>query len=280
MVTWTGDDTFVLGDAEYVCRPLADRFPSTADRLCLVKHRWQVEWYEQFLRDLAPQRMIEVGMWDGASMALCAELVHPRLLVGIDNREVPSSALHEFIAHRRLEGSVRPYYGVDQADTRRLGEIVFGEFGDEKVDLIVDDASHLLEPTRITFNRLFPRLRPGGVYVIEDWPMHQLKQVEHSLTLLVFEAILACAESPATVANVSLNQGFAIVTRGDANVREGFFDLANCYSARARALLQQRTGVDVVTVPDAGVPRRRAAARVPRGRWQPVPHRAARVNSD
>jgi predicted methyltransferase len=38
---------------------------------------------------------------------------------------------------------------------------------DQLLDLVVDDTSHL-GPTRASFNTLFPRLRPGGVYVIED----------------------------------------------------------------------------------------------------------------
>ena len=36
-------------------------------------------------------------------------------------------------------------------------------------DLIVDDASHLYRPTLASFEVLYPRLRPGGTYVIEDW---------------------------------------------------------------------------------------------------------------
>jgi hypothetical protein len=241
VVTWTSDDTFVITDTEYVCRPLADRFPSTADRLCLVKDRWQVDWYEQLLRDLAPQRMIEIGMWDGASLALCAEVAHPCALVGIDSRATPNGALDEFIARRGLRASVRPYYGVDQSDGPRLDEIVETEFGDEPLDLVVDDASHLLGPTRTAFNRLYPRLRPGGTYVIEDWPMHQLKKVETSLTLLIFEAILACAESPSTIALVTVNRGYTLVTRGDRQLTPGSFDLSDCLGTRARSLIERRT---------------------------------------
>ena len=37
------------------------------------------------------------------------------------------------------------------------------------IDLVVDDASHLYEQTKATFAMLFPLVRPGGNYVIEDW---------------------------------------------------------------------------------------------------------------
>ena len=42
---------------------------------------------------------------------------------------------------------------------RALGTIVAEEFGDERLDLVVDDASHSLEPTRTSSETLFPRLR-------------------------------------------------------------------------------------------------------------------------
>jgi cephalosporin hydroxylase len=199
-----------------------------------VKHPWQVDWYERLLADIEPDRMIEIGMWDGASLAFCAELAQPSKLVGIDNRPTPNGALDEFLAARRLQARVRPYFGVDQADTRRLDEIVMTEFGDASLDLIVDDASHLLGPTRASFHRLFPRLRPRGVYVIEDWPMHQLVKLEDSVTMLVLETMLACAESPSTVAGVAVDQGYALITRGEADLEPGSFDLSECLGTRAR----------------------------------------------
>ena len=37
------------------------------------------------------------------------------------------------------------------------------------LDLVIDDGSHVYTPTRTTFDLAFPRLREGGIYVIEDW---------------------------------------------------------------------------------------------------------------
>lgn len=237
-ITWATDDSFAISDVQYVCRPLKDRFPSTPDRMCLVKARWQVEWYEQLLRDLAPRAMIEVGMWDGASMALAAELVpRPHKLVGIDNRATSSAALDGFIARRQVQTSLRPYYGVDQADTERLDEIVTTEFGTEPLDLIVDDASHLLDTTRVTFNCLFPRLAPGGTYVVEDWPMHRVPEMDTPLTVLIFELLLACSDAPEAVAKVTVNRNYAMVTRGKAKLTSGSFDLSESYGPRARSLI-------------------------------------------
>src|SRR4029077_11377083 len=38
------------------------------------------------------------------------------------------------------------------------------------IDVVIDDASHLYGPTRRSFEILFPLLKPGGAYIIEDWP--------------------------------------------------------------------------------------------------------------
>ena len=70
---------------------------------------------------------------------------------------------------RDLGAVVRPYYGVDQADGDRLREIVAAEFRGEPIDLVVDDASHRYGATLASFETLFPLMRPGGLYVIEDW---------------------------------------------------------------------------------------------------------------
>ena len=34
---------------------------------------------------------------------------------------------------------------------------------------MIDDASHMYEHTKVSFETLFPLLRPGGQYIIEDW---------------------------------------------------------------------------------------------------------------
>ena len=152
-----------------------------------------------------------------------------------------SAALDTVLARRHLQDSVRPYFGVDQVDTERLDEIVVTEFGSEPLDLVVDDASHLLDATRATFECLFPRLRPGGIYVVEDWPIHRFMNdrtpTAMPLTLLVVELILACNEAPEAIAKVTVNEGYALVLRGDAELAPGSFNLAACHGTGARAFL-------------------------------------------
>jgi hypothetical protein len=237
VLRWTADDAFSIGDVEYVCRPVTGRFPSTPERFCLLKARWQVEWYEELLRRVQPQRIVEVGMYDGGSLAFAAEVAEPRLLVGIDRRSTPSAPLLDVITRRGWQTSVRPHYDVDQSDAARVTGLVDDAMGDEPLDLVIDDASHLLEPSRSTFNTLFPRLRPGAPYVLEDWPMHMAIDTPRPLTLMVFELVLACSDAPGVVAGLTVDRNYVVVTRGSAPLTVRPFDLFQRCGPRGRALM-------------------------------------------
>ena len=118
--------------------------------------------------------------------------------------------------------------------------------GDAPLDLVVDDCSHLYEPTRASFNELFPRLRPGGLYVIEDWRWAHpaldadddgLFEGETPLTRLVFEIVLALPSVPGLIADVRIDLESVWVERGEATVEPAGFDIAECCRPRGRRLL-------------------------------------------
>jgi predicted O-methyltransferase YrrM len=244
VVTWTSDDTFELGETEYVCRPVGPHFRSEPGRFCLLKAPEHVEWYERLLREQTPRHIVEVGSYEGASSAFFAEIARPKKLVTIDRRATASPAFSDFITRRGFDDVIAPYFGVDQGNARRLREIADEEFGDAALDLVIDDASHLVDKTRTTFNCLFPRLAPGGTYVIEDWAWaHSVFAEkgdwanERPLTALIFELILACGSHPMLVSNVNVFWDYAIAERGPAEIDAKSFDLSSCYGPRGAALI-------------------------------------------
>lgn len=104
-----------------------------------------------------PVRVLEIGILQGGSMWYWAELFpHPEtLIVGID-LQIPPIALPQ---------NVRVHV-CDQNDPASLQEVAaqYGPF-----DLIVDDGCHFTTETRTCFTTLFPAVKVGGSYVIEDW---------------------------------------------------------------------------------------------------------------
>lgn len=142
---------------------------SDADQLVALKPRPLIEKYVDLLLGAPSIRVVELGTYQGGSTALIAQLAQPEKLIAIDLEREPPPPLVRFVADQGLDHVVRLYNGVDQADHARLHEILANELSGAPLDLVIDDASHLLGPTLGSFNALFAHLRPGGSYVIEDW---------------------------------------------------------------------------------------------------------------
>jgi len=73
-------------------------------------------------------------------------------------------SLDIFDKSKLQENRIKIYQG-SQTDEKVLDKIISdnGEF-----DLIIDDGSHINEHIITTFKYLFPKLKEGGIYVIED----------------------------------------------------------------------------------------------------------------
>jgi hypothetical protein len=229
-----------------VTRPLAHRFRSASDRFCLVKRPDLVLAYLKLIDDLRPATVVELGVYQGGGCALVALAADPDVLIGVELDQGRVPALDALIAERALGERVHVYYGVDQADASTLRDVVGRHLGSRCLDLVVDDASHLLGPSRISFNTLFPDLRPGGVYIIEDWSWAHTSWLdplptETPLTRLVFDITMALPSRPGLISELQINRDWAVVVRGDAEVDKSDFDVSTCYSERGRALLAQPT---------------------------------------
>jgi len=161
---------FRVGDVEFRCE-----FGESHDRVFSIrKDRVRIEEYLNIVERFKTDNFVELGIGSGGSVALTALVAPPRKLVALDLGPDRVDALDKLIAERDLSERVRLHYGADQADRQRLMSILDDEFGNEPLGLVVDDASHRLDETRASFEVLFPRLRPGGLFVIEDWNHQQL----------------------------------------------------------------------------------------------------------
>ena len=238
-------DRFSLDGVEVRC---SFRRGSTPECLFIEKRRAHVEDYLAVLDRCQGGNIVELGIREGGSVALTALAGRPRKLVAVELEATRLRALDELLERRDLTGQVRPYYGVNQADRARLGAIADSEFGDEALDLVVDDASHLLAETRSSFETLFPRLRRGGIFLVEDWSWQHLfwteflasgrgreavtptKRPEQPLSLLTIELMLALAQSAEYVAEVSLTRWWIAIRRGRAELDPTRFRLADLFT--------------------------------------------------
>jgi predicted O-methyltransferase YrrM len=225
-----------------------------AGAMYILKTRTLIEEFDRLLRRVRPRNVMELGINRGGSVAFVRQVARPRRHVAIELAP-KAEALDAYLADRDREGTVRAHFGVDQADRARLLDIVRAEFGDEPIDLVVDDASHLYDATRTSFNVLFPLLRPGGVYVIEDWSwVHLLESavIADAERLVTADAITADRPPPAELAGRSparllvehvlalagphgvvdafeADRYLALVTRGDAPLDPETFDIGATY---------------------------------------------------
>ena len=112
-----------------------------------------------------PIKVLEIGILNGGSLEMWKEYFGPDAkIVGIDIN--PACKEHEFPGvHVRIG---------DQSDPDFLQSLIdeFGEF-----DLVIDDGSHHVAHVKKTFEYLYPKISPTGMYFIEDthaayWSSH------------------------------------------------------------------------------------------------------------
>lgn len=115
-----------------------------------------LDFYERTLRgQWKIDRILEIGVGEGASLVMWREFLPHAHIVGLDVRQTATAYAGERIA---VEIG-------NQADTATLRRLVdaHGPF-----DLIVDDGSHVWTDQIVSLETLFPTLAPGGLYILED----------------------------------------------------------------------------------------------------------------
>ncbi|MET9226286.1 class I SAM-dependent methyltransferase [Lentzea sp. NPDC003310] len=130
---------------------------------------WYTQHYERHFARLRtePVRVLEIGIggWDdpdsgGGSLRMWQRYFPRGLVVGLD------------IVRKNVTGPRVTTVRGDQSDADfldRLGREL-GPF-----DVVIDDGSHRNDHVRTSFHALFPHVRAGGLYVVEDlqtsyWP--------------------------------------------------------------------------------------------------------------
>ena len=121
-------------------------------------------------RHLSPHRgsfktVLEIGVHAGSSLLMWKDYFSNATIYGMD--------IKPNINTKRLSvGGVHVFQG-DQNEVGQLEDVM--RCIREPLDLVIDDGSHENESQLISFETLWPHVRPGGFYIIEDvccsyWP--------------------------------------------------------------------------------------------------------------
>jgi predicted O-methyltransferase YrrM len=205
--------------------PGRHRRPSDGHAFTIVKTRAFLEIYTNLAKSRPrPKSMLELGIFQGGSFVFLDKLFKPDKLAAVDLSAEPVEPLVRYAskhAHRYL------HFNTSQDDATALDRIVDTEL-DGEIDVIVDDASHNYEQTKRSFEILFPKLAPSGIYMIEDWawshtPAHQEPSAawrnRPALTNLIFELVCLLGSSD-KIAAINIYRPLLVITksRSDAKI--------------------------------------------------------------
>lgn len=135
----------------------------------MIKPRSLVERYLRFIEREAPRTIVELGVREGGSTALLVLASDADVILAVDLEPDEPPALTHFGSLGLAGDRLLTRFGVDQGDRDTLRSVVVDALGGAPIDLLIDDASHRYGPSRASFETLFPLVRPGGVYIVEDW---------------------------------------------------------------------------------------------------------------
>ena len=237
-------DRMLLDELIFRLEPSASADPNIDDQCFrFYKGRPLVGEYAAYwasLQNFTPGNVLELGIWDGGSTAFWFESLKPAKHVAIDLQDKEDSVyFRQYVSSRGLEENIKTYWRVNQADHAMISQIVAAEFAGP-LDLVIDDASHHYQPTKQSFETLFPLLRPGGIYIIEDWAWAhwegmQVGRFEDEPTTLIFELIEALGTSQDLMTKATVYRGFTALERGPVDLRGTSFKLEN-YIHRSRVV--------------------------------------------
>jgi hypothetical protein len=117
--------------------------------------------YQQYFAPYVgkPVSVLEIGVFQGESLKILSRFFEEGQVVGIDLEMKPI----DFTGFSNIA-----YEQADQTDANTLVSMADRQ-APAGFDIIIDDASHIGAFSLKTFEALFPKLKSGGLYIVEDW---------------------------------------------------------------------------------------------------------------
>jgi len=214
---------------------------SDPDLLPVSKSRRMIDQLVDHVETHKPSTILELGSFIGGSTALLAELAPDSVVVALELNPKPPELLERYLDRTGNRSRVHAHYGVDQADRAAVQQIIETDFGGRSIDLVIDDASHMLEPSRVSLDSVLPYVAPGGCYILEDWDWchtdysgwgpAQLASLPDGpgLTALVAEMLATLGSRTSVIERVDATRTWAKAWRGTADLDPKTFQLTDHY---------------------------------------------------
>ena len=120
-------------------------------------HHAFTEVYESYFSKYENPSILEIGIYNGGSIRMMDEYFDGYCnIIGFDRGDQ--------LTYRSEKSNISVVIGDQSIELDLLKCIdITKEF-----DIIIDDGSHFVDHQQFSFNILFPYLKPGGIYIIED----------------------------------------------------------------------------------------------------------------
>lgn len=222
MILWENDRAGVLNGVEFsVITENYGAHKTTKDHIVVLKPESYFTEYVRLLEKFRHKRLniVELGIFEGGSTLMLADLFPNARILALDIRDQNDDVLYHLDA-MGYSDRVALHYGVSQSDEAALKERISDFFAGETIDVVIDDASHMYQFSKDSFEILFPLQSPGGLYAIEDWAWAHWANTAFdtwdgiALSSLIMQFVMAVGSKPYLFSSLEVRGGIAVVGKG------------------------------------------------------------------
>jgi len=139
---------------------IGNKYNTDKGTVAYEKHGYTEE-YSKYIPEKGFYHLLEIGVWHGDSIKMWTEYNPDMYVVGVDIDP-------DVINWIPLSGFTYGIHILDATNEKSINHILDQEALNNDIDFIIDDGSHRYEDILASFKLLYPKLKPGGYYFIED----------------------------------------------------------------------------------------------------------------
>lgn len=142
--------------------------------------------YAKLFKEIKEKKLVilEIGVHEGSSLLMWGEYFKNSKIYGLDDfhRENHpefynvSTTSYDYVADRlSINSNITPIKG-SQGSAEDLDKAL--DIIGEEIDIIIDDGAHWPDFIDISLGKLFPKLKSGGMYIVEDVSTSEERQAK------------------------------------------------------------------------------------------------------